>query len=168
MSPPERIFFLDHPFGLQVPKRGTPKPSEGFWVIFSPFFPSHRRTLWDRNFSLEYVKSPIIKFPPLKGFFFRTTRSAYRSRNVVPQSPPRRFPQGSEFKRPRIKKVVKTKLESLELWRKGRWNFYDILINMEDTASESKKKAETPFEGFSAFFSSLLSEAVSSMFIKIS
>ena len=73
-----------------------------------------------------------------------------------------------EFKRPRIKKVVKTKLESLELWRKGRWNFYDILINMEDTASESKeeKKAEKPSKGVSAFF--LLSEAVSSMFIKIS
>ena len=59
-----------------------------------------------------------------------------------------------EFKRPRIKKVVKTKLESLELWRKGRWNFYDILINMEDTASESKeeKKAEKPSKGVSAFF----------------
>ena len=68
--PPWKDFFLDHPFGLQVPKRGAPKPSEGFGAIFSPFFPSHRRTLWDRNFSLEYVKSPCLKFPPLKGFFF--------------------------------------------------------------------------------------------------
>ena len=39
---------------------------------------------------------------------------------------------------------------------------------MEETASESKeeKKAEKPSKGVSAFF--LLSEAVSSMFIKIS
>ena len=43
--PPLKGFFLDHPFGLQVPKRGAPKPSEGFGAIFSPFFPSHRRTL---------------------------------------------------------------------------------------------------------------------------
>ena len=163
---------------LNPPVSNVPPWKDFFWTtrsayrrkncLFSPFFPSHRRTLWDRNFSLEYVKSPCLKFPPLKGFFFRTTRSAYRSRNVVPQSPPRRFPQGSEFKRPRIKKVVKTKLESLELWRKGRWNFYDILINMEDTASESKKKGGNPFWGLFRFFSSLLSEAVSSMFIKIS
>ena len=31
--------------------------------------------------------------------------------------------EGSESERSRIKKVVKTKLESLELWRRGRWNF---------------------------------------------
>ena len=29
-------------------------------------------------------------------------------------------------------------MESLELWRRGRWNFQDILKNMEDTASGSK------------------------------
>ena len=40
-----------------------------------------------------YVKSPCLKCPPLKGFFFWTTRSAYRSRNVVPQSPPRALGQ---------------------------------------------------------------------------
>ena len=91
--PPWKDFFLGHPFGLQVPKRGAQNPSEGFCAIFSLFFPSHRRTLWDRNFSLKYVKSPYLKFLPLKGFSFRTTRSAYRSQNVVHKTPPRGFVQ---------------------------------------------------------------------------
>ena len=61
--PPKRI-FLDHPFGLQFPKRGAPNPSEVFRTFFLPFFPSHRRTLWDRNFPWNMLN------PPLKGFFF--------------------------------------------------------------------------------------------------
>ena len=43
----------------------------GFAAIFSPYFPSHRRTLWDRNFSLQYVNFPLAKFPPKKDYFFK-------------------------------------------------------------------------------------------------
>ena len=52
-------------------------------AIFSPIFPSHRHTLWARNFSFEYVKWGYLKFHPLKGFFDTIIRSACRSQNVV-------------------------------------------------------------------------------------
>ena len=52
-------------------------------AIFSPIFPSHRHTLWARNFSFEYVKWGYLKFHPLKGFFDTIIRLACRSQNVV-------------------------------------------------------------------------------------
>ena len=50
-------------------------------AIFSPIFPSHRRTLWARNFSFEYVKWGYLKFHPLKGFFDTIIRLACRSQS---------------------------------------------------------------------------------------
>ena len=79
--PPWKDFFLDHPFGLQFPKRGAPNPSEVFRTFFSPFFPSHRRNLWDRNFPWNMLNPPLSNFPPWKDFFW-ATRSAYRFQNV--------------------------------------------------------------------------------------
>ena len=117
LNPPISNFPLYRDFFFGPPVRPTGSEtwcSKPLRAISSLFFTFHRRTLWDRYSSLKFVKFSYIKIPPLQGSFFRTTRSAYRSRILVLKSPPKGFPKGSEFERPRIKKVVKTKMESFD------------------------------------------------------